>query len=461
MTIFDAYANFYMNIAIRADPSRLGRTLLNDDLVKRAREEGWFRQSGNEVIIPAGEFLVSLSITLKGGGAWDGALVLFDPSGNGLENMLQTAGNFKRIRLQWGWLDGTGQQTDPTWEGTVAKVVPNYTEAGTTLTLELVASGVYSMSVEKSSTYAAKGAKVDEIVKAQARKYGMRTEVDGVATVQTPENNKLTAPINRAERNVWEYLKELGNRSFGADKFEVYVDAQNVLHFHDKFFNKPDVRAAYIFARDAFGEVISFSPEDDSLMAALKGAQKAEYTCIDSFRGLRLSTSSDVNFIPETSFSGKPKVGPDESYGNVISDGTTFKQHIVARTKEEYDEKLMQAINAARSQPIKATLEVKGTQSVNLMDYVRVTYYMPDGQEHFLSGAYRADEVNHEITASGWTTAFTLSRKGQRKAFDGVTRYDADLQEPAYKDDRLPYYSDGTPRSQQARKQVRDPFGAL
>jgi len=204
------------------------------------------------------------------------------------------------------------------------------------------------------------------------------------------------------------------------------------------------------------GEVISFSPSDDTLLVALKGHSNSIYKGLDSLKGERI--------IFETreleGFPGATKVVPvDTEYTTEVGGTRVTALPLIARAAEDLERKAAAHFSKVGQSGYTASLEVRGTHDIRLFDFIEVIYYrradsmvgddqaIPTTdwfnestpkkrqerarakafQKHYLSGLYEVREVSHELSTSGWVTTCELQRSGHAYVGPDATKRPVDV----------------------------------
>jgi len=390
--------------------------------------------SGDTVALQ-GDFFESLTITLKSTGAWTGVLTLFDRSGDFILSLIAASGRSRRIRFRWGWDDGvSGIEDWPQYEAVYAVWTPTFTAEGTHIEFELLPAPVYQQAYRRKARSFPAGTRVSDIVLflAEENEWELNRRVDGALTVErtalpglTDElvKDASTSDLNFIEQHL---IKRAQSATAENGKYRAWFDVDGVFHFRTDEFLEPDIAASYTFAQDAMGDVISFAPSDLKFIAAVFGGADAVYWSVDSLTGKRVRiASTDLAGLPgpqrkmdaSASFQSDFKLESGLQVGSFSAplDKETF-QHvfpILARTQEDFERQAREAFEEIRHRTYAAEAEVRGTHAVLPRSLLHMAFFTARRQEpHFLSGTFRVNVVEHNLSSSGWQTRFEMHRPG-------------------------------------------------
>jgi len=466
-----------------------------------------------KVQIPAENYFQSLSIEQRMGGAWAGALTLFDPNSAYLEDLILAAGPQgagRGVLVRWGWThDAEGNyiplSKQRVFEGRIATYTSEFAVEGLTLKLDMVHAGILNTMVdgEAAPTHSWSGQMTASgIVRDIAEQQGWQTSEKGFytnrktftrETVEDTDGPIGESIVKPADMDFVTFIREfLLPRAVNKDKTHFTfglvhtapsketttglrvrkADYPSVVHFHSPEFDgassgglnrakgetKRQIMAAksYIFGRDNMGEVISFSPSDDTLLVALQGHSNSIYKGLDSLKGEQI--------IFETQelegFPGATKVVTvDTEYTTEVGGERVSAIPLIARTGEDLERKAAAQFSRVGQSGYTATLEVRGTHDMRVFDYIEVIYYrrgetmvgddqtIPTSdwfnestpkkrqerarakafQKHYLSGLYHVRDISHELSASGWVTTCELQRSGHAYVGPDATKRPVDI----------------------------------
>ncbi len=366
---------------------------------------------GQTFRVPTHQFLQSIEIEASIGSTYTGSITLFDPEGEFLENLFIAAGRDRSIRFRWNW-DRYGIDNAPTFEGSIITYTPTFQPQGIQLVLNILATPVLPCVLDKRSRSFQAGSLISDIVQAIADERSWPTvDIRGNQTIE-PTGESIDQPFSTTDesdmRFIQEQLRPQAVNAQGQGGYVFYFDQYGVLHFHTRTFLPPLIRT-YTFARDVSGEVISFSPTDNSVIASMFGATNV------AFRG-----QSSLNATPVgadgTATEGldqQPEVAEETStavpdYG----DGLHAAVNIMSRDNGELERMAKDRREKARNSVMTGELVVLGTHDVGLLEYVEVIVLRKDGTQHYLSGRYQLQKMRHQVDSSGWQTSFDVVRTG-------------------------------------------------
>lgn len=160
---------------------------------------------------------------------------------------------------------------------------------------------------------------------------------------------------------------------------------------------------------DVDGEVISFTPNLNSLAAAYAGAANAIVLGTDQTAGrtsavAQIANDSSINAAPAKSIAGNEKVldtGPFSPTQELVLSDPAIRGVCT-------DGKTMELLEKAR-RGLTGTLVVRGTHDVEPFDRIALSYrpFNMDG-DTFLSGTYTVLSLSHSIVGGAWYTTFNL-----------------------------------------------------
>lgn len=381
------------------------------------------------------DFFESMTVTLLDKGAVAARLTLFDRTGDFLLGLMAAAGVNRRIFLRWGWDNPRGLLLYPRYVMDYVQFTPEFTPEGTRIEFNLVSALAYEQRLDtrqggeprvfKAGLTIAEA--VDQI--AQSRGWKTHKTINGTQEdMVAPTPGALTEDlVQKVGQSDFEFiLQELlprANDSTGRGDYRFFFDAENVLHFHT-----PDLVLLYVkeytYIQNVAGEVISFAPEDNTYEAAILGGAEAIYWGIDSLTGQRLRiASSGERGLPdrrvqiEASGAALMRLLPKDGIDGVpAKDLVNAHKVVLARTVEDFNRKVRARFDKLRKEAYKATAEVLGTHVAGPLDHLKFNVYLgASGQPHFLGGIYTVLGVEHEVSAGGWQTRFSLQREGVSK----------------------------------------------
>lgn len=364
------------------------------------------------VQIPAREHFSNLQLTEVSAGAWRGTLVLTDPSDT-LEPLLVAAGADRNIRVRFNWEDQQLAEA-PTVDAYVIQYTPEFTPQSTTFTAELTGRSAVEASLNKRVRAFTAGTSIAAIVQELADDRGWKEPLiePTVATTNEPFSTSGESDLEFVRKQ----LAPLARNAEGEGGYQVYVDVRDRFHFHTpRYQRSSEPVRSYVFTRDSAGEVISFRPTDNSVIASLLGAGNSIFRSFDSRGGSPIQVTADNNTLEgQTS-----RLYPDSTA--VPNLGTTINYvDLPARDRAELEAQAQARIDDLRRAYFSAEMEVVGTHAVRVFDFIEVTWVTRRDRPHFLSGTFQVTDVTHDVGSNSWTTRFALSRAGVRAGVPGT-----------------------------------------
>jgi len=419
------------------------------------------RGDGAVLPIPAQKYFQSLTFTTSVGGegaAASGSISLFDRETITLEAQMLAFGGTRSFRLRWYWhTDLERGKNAPFRSLQVTGYEPNYTIQGLELKFDFVGQGLHRQGVDKRPTPSswAEGTELSRVILDLAKYYGWSTtDSQGRDTVE-PTSTKLSDPLSINDEAPVKFVRErvvprATNENDEGHYFAVTETSDGpVVHFHSEDFLSRQGRGVvkvYVYGHAHDSEVISFGPKDNTLFSSVLGGYGSDYESTDSAGGGRTKAEDTTADRQRTNEHERniPDIDSVESKGGRANDPrhmNRWERHfynqaqdkpvrgsegdveagkkperarvpITARDPKDFQAKVKHHISQLRENILTATLEVRGTHDVAAFDLVRVTYILPDGSTHYMSGVYAVRQVEHSVGTDGWTTSFTLQRQG-------------------------------------------------
>jgi hypothetical protein len=338
------------------------------------------------------------------------------------------------FKTRWHWdRDGNYPARAITYTLSVTKVLPTFTPNGVGLTLEVTQAvldtdgvptiALQAMILNKDDNTMprkwAAGKKASEIVAEIA------TYMKWVAPVIETSEGTLDEMAIPADQTYMTFIRDtLLPRTVNSrkERYVFYFDTSNVLHFHSARNASPGVlRRAYRMFRDQKGEVISFDPADATLFTSLAGSQSVMES-FDSTTGTATHRVADASTGVDGAGVGRTVTGEEGYIPKVESqkaDGTRVaKPTAVVPVRGRNDAEsasLASTIHAAlREVNYEATLVVRGTHKVHVLDFIQFEYYqsaVTTVQPHYMSGIFQVLGMTHNVDEGGWTTTFKVFRQ--------------------------------------------------
>jgi hypothetical protein len=377
--------------------------------------------------IPAQDHLESLEIEEGSGPYWKGTVTLFDTFGGMVESLLIAAGAVQYISIRWGWADGPGLDTYPEYIGQVLRINMEFASEGMRFSLDLAnAAAVHDLMMTKVRSWPK-----DKLVCHRTRK-----DNDGslpiVQAIATDEKNKwstagtvedmdlrMTKEFQANGESDARILEAVAAEVRGANGKEVlaYIDTNGNCHFRSQS-EKPTgaIIPRYRVLRDNFGDVIRFTPSDQTLLMMLQGAGDALYAAADGLTGDVLQIESTVIDGP----SGSPiQVHSDSAYVRATDPMRKRLIYLAEADPEAFRRRVSTMYDVLRSRMLVASLEVRGTHCMRIMGEAAVDVLLPDGLLHYTSGVYFLRKLRHSVGSGGWTTSVEGTKYGVRPIKEG------------------------------------------
>jgi hypothetical protein len=370
-------------------------------------------KDGREVVIKATDILQSISIEASEKSFWSGQIVLFDYEFEYLENVLLSLGPERYMRFKWGWDVGRNTTEFPLYYGRIMKITPSYTHEGATFTLDLLQAEPPVALFDRPPLSWPAGMTASDIVRELASQYGWKTvDPNGRQTIQ--DSVGTLGELSLSGESAYKFARESllpKARDTDGNAFSMFWRVSGEVHFHTPNYLDKEIAARYTFARSVMGDVISFSPTDESAFEAIYNRGKTVFYGFDSKTGEKLEIETDKDgHVPGTS----PTVVKDAKHYRDTPGDVTRRVYVSARDAEEFEHLVYTRMRDFSTATYRASMEVRGTHNVQQLDLVEVQYFKGNGQPHYLSGIYTVHKVEQKLDAGGWTTTFELLREGTK-----------------------------------------------
>ncbi len=360
--------------------------------------------------VRATDYFQSLEVEIPSEGSWTGSLTLFDPDHSYLDSLIYQAGSTTPIDITFGYANDTAKRV--ALAGTVLKTGVSFQVEGTELSIEMVARGVVNSVLSKKTRSYSEGQTVSSIVAQIADEEGWSVvDSQGRGTIEETSgvtSESLVSTDDSAIKFVRDQLVPQATNAKNQGDYKMFFDRGGVFHFHTKNFLSPKSKK-YVVRRAANGEVVSFEPEDTETFAALLGGGNASFVGVDSGGGSASKTTA-------TAATGVDGGGVATTQGSAYNKppvaGTAYRKPIISRNSDDAKRRARVFHDAARQMAYTATITVRGTADIEVLDYVDVEVINLDGSTHFLSGQFQATQVTHTVGAEGWSTAVQGVRTG-------------------------------------------------
>lgn len=373
--------------------------------------------AGNATVVelPSHRYFQSGQVQFTDSVGWVATLVLFDPSGGGLEDVLLASGRDRYLRFWWGFEEDTIDAQPIRYRGAIVKIQPAFSTEGTTLTLELTTAELADDALNKTTKAVEPGrifsveegdkpGVVQEIAAEQKWKFSAETVQDVLSTFtegRTSDGNETA--VSFISRLAKEVVTDKDRN------LEVFFDRAGLFHCHDRSYWKIE-SPHYVFARSGFGSVISFEPSDTSFFTMIKGSGNTTFTGFLSAAGERLE-----KLATQAGLDGALQVLlPDGKYVTDHGEGKHSRIYMTARNQAILEAKVKNLHAELANFTYTATMVVVGTHRLQKGGHVEVTYLKPDSTPHYLSGIFFITRVQQDFGVdTGWTTTVELSRQGR------------------------------------------------
>ena len=369
--------------------------------------------AGATVDIPFHQFLQSIEVEITSGGSWTGTVVLFDNEGDFLEKIVIAAGLDRMFDMQWGWaLDDTVQRT---FKGSILHYQPEFLPNGIALTLELAAAPVLTAVADKRIRSFKEGLRASEIVQQIADDRGwMTTDLSGRTTIE-PTEPPLETPFNSRGESDIKFIKEQivqqAVNQQGEGSYLFRFDESGSVHFRTPNYLQP-VTHLVRYLRDGTGDLISFSPSDNSLFGTLMGGGNSVFAAAASSQG----GQSQVNSIGAGGVAESPGAATnpvDSASRPSFGQGVNAYVNMVARTPEELERAARARFDTFRRHAYKARAVRRGDHRAVMSDYLNIEYVLRTGALHYLSGLFQIFKIKHTLgVGQDWVTEYELLRSG-------------------------------------------------
>jgi len=364
---------------------------------------------GTVILLPAHEYLRSLAIkdnvTEKGKQAagWTGTMELYAPIGAPLEPLLLSANKNRGIAIRWSWNDYGGDVLSkaPLYQAAIVKYSPKYDRNGVSITFDLIHKELMSSLFWSARSGIKRSWRANSnpsrIVKFIAEKVLKVEHEIQEARKLVPVPVVMPHWDNYIRFIQKELLPKASSKENNGEAFQFYFDKLNVLHFHQPSYKQAQNRLIKIYGVDSHsaGEVISFAVSEDMFDTYFRGGLADDFEAVSSLLGLE----GDVSYIVE----------------NEIKTAQIYNQSIRSfylGTRSQIELELLGEFihNYLQERVVTADLEVLGNHDHSRNDIVKVDKRNGDGSQHFYSGYYRVNAIEHAITGGSWITTLTLLR---------------------------------------------------
>jgi hypothetical protein len=389
-----------------------------------------------------------------------------NPTSDDLFNNIVVPGSKTEIVLKFGW-DQKNEFSQSLFAGAPAYYLsasiprPSFTADGVAVTLEISGAVIGSTVVDRGKEprwFSDKTASeiVREIADANGWTYDDSTIEDSCGMMETMKLdadeshvdfivNKLQpmAVNGRGESFTFYFDTETKNAAVGAFPISSGTDVRKV-YFNSVGRPKSDsqteptqivFKRAYKVFADQMGEVISFTPSDNSMITGVLGGGNATVVGFDAEMGEPIDRAAGRGEGIENGGCGFAAEGQEEK---VLEDEDEDQYtRVPGRTAEETEMRAKQQNAELRINAMSAEFQVKGTHEWTTNDWIRVDYYNAAGKLHYLSGLFRVKSKAHEVSGNSWTSSATLLKMGTVDKSDSAQK-DLDAKTlPAVREDTI------------------------
>jgi len=355
--------------------------------------------------------LMNLSHRIESNYMGEAHLSLFDPTFDGIENLLiQFQDN---ITLRYGWVDGPQSQV---LQMRINKYIPTFLATGTQVELYLTSVGITSHQKVYNRTFAGR---ISDIVRQLLLEDGYTLDEGAIEPT-----NRVGIYYQCNTTNANFILSILQPQAQSASNAEGY--RFNVVG-HKAFFRPPGLRAElrqYVFAREHNGVVLSFSPAYDGNAVIFLGGGE---TRVDGW-----STLDKGSLISRKLAAGTRKDGSRSLPGIVINNAipvpvlqfgdrgvepAPLGKAIASRAYavpfdnvEQAEDWALTKWANARSTAWQATASILGDPTILSQDYAEFIVLKDDFTPHYVSGVYRVNSIEHVMTQGSFVSNLTMER---------------------------------------------------
>ena len=395
------------------------------------------------IYIPAYKYLQSLELTMTAGdekhgvgGAISGSMVLFDRYSELFTDQVFIGGSWAvNINFQWGdAIVGTPYYQNPTFNMMAIRSVPMFTRSGIGATFDLV--GAYTVPAYQNIGLGPRnfpaGMLISDMVTAIASWFGWNTTIE-------PTFGVLKDPFDMGDRSPLEFIFQVllprarnkNNEAFDGSRWEA---THNMLYFCSKRYlvaslglvqtygNAPGLNWKYVYGADYTGDVISFTPTDDSFILGQVGGTDMTHVAVNSYEG-----SADEY---QSTQEGGPTNFDDDSKGGVAGIRTTDEAVVPNMRLNQSASPTDQNYHLAKSRHLteylgqithkhmtarfsqSAEMVTIGSHHVRPNDFISARALDFQGYDMYTGGIYQVMLMTHTLDSSGWKTKYNLARMG-------------------------------------------------
>lgn len=405
---------------------------------------------GNERRPLAQDVFYHLQWEMFAAGSYSGSITFLDIPGYLEDVYYNESGGKAAIRIDVYWSeDANNKWRHVALYGVIFDLQYDINNDGTMLTMFFSAgasshdASVSDVDVQEAFSYSAsKMWKPHEVFLEFARIYKWRTSQAGASTVfedpsapPVPFNLSYDPRVSVGDRRVLpsQYFAELcsttrshfvtsattGKRAYQY-RNEPAVDGSGIVHFFHPVgwdpvnqWDRIALVSEYQF-RAGMGDVLSASIDASFLTAAYISGASAKFVHRNSRTGSVRTAYFDeylVDMLPREQPVRPSKGGAPETEITVS-----------ANTDTEADAIIAGKVRSIRSSEFAITLTVIGDPLIRPNSAFRYRHFLPDGREHFVSGIYRAEQVQNSVDAGGWATTITAVRLGLPDGKGGIAK---------------------------------------
>jgi hypothetical protein len=366
--------------------------------------------------VQTNKYLQSFTTKSKLVGSHEAEFVFFDYEWDVLEEFLLRKGQNTPVEFRYGFRT----RMSPWINLKLVDYIPSFSNQGVTITVPLKDVAFTANKKTRDKGYPVDAfPRISTIVQWVCEQNGWAYLIEPTK----PHKNPITQSGQPDTQFLTHKLKEAAVNEKGVGGYVCYFEAggrqdanpEGTLHFHTPTYplaTKQGIYKEYNFAKELDGEVLEFTPKDNTSVLCMAGGKNANYETFDPRTKKR-----NVIERKMTDFKGRPMIG--EGYVTEPTDIPDAPNRWITRPFENpedlkrYAEARWSAFNIGT---FGATLKLLGDPFITPLMYVRVNVIMRNGKKHDRwSGRYLVQEVEHEISPGSFTTTCTLLRESAGK----------------------------------------------
>jgi hypothetical protein len=370
--------------------------------------------------IETNKYIQSFQLVEKAQGSYEAEFVFFDYEWDVLEEFLLRKGMGTPVDFRFGFRDRQSQW----FRMLLADYTPSFSNQGVVLTVPLKDGASLANKKTRSMGYSVdRFPTISSIVEWICEQNNWPMIVEPTK----PHQNPITQDNMADTHLLMHKLKDQAVNLKGIGGYVCYFEAGGaqssnplgILHFHTPTYpkaTKQEIYKTYNFAKELDGEVLEFTPKDNTSVVCMAGGKDANYECFDPRTKRRTTERRRTK-----DFEGRPMIGE----GSVAepTDEPGMVNRWVTRPFDNPDELKRYAESRwamFNNTTFTATLKLLGDPFISPLMFVRVNVIMRNGKIHDRwSGRYLVNSATHEIEAGRFTTTLELLRESAGKTDGG------------------------------------------